>query len=219
MAARKKKTTRSKNKKKQFSLLAPITVVGLIGIATAGWYISLNKKPTLRTTVTAFQVAPSKKASHIIAPTPKVSSPTRQSAERNVMRRPPLPLTAQMPVQKQVVMAIPSNKTASITPPSYMEDSHLPPAGRFNTQNAANMIFAKRKTVIYAVANAASPQIAVVERGQEMRSYEKQGSWHHITVPRTGIIGWVQDDSLTSWQATSKPSLDYNKTGAISKPR
>lgn len=215
MAARKQKTAQKKTPRKksgvqQSSIFGAVAFIGLIGLAAAGWHASFNNNASSAPRAVVVTPAPRpvlrQQALRAVIPTQKALP--AKPALRYDGPRPPMP----------VAPPLHSQPPAAAKAHPYIADRDLPPQGKFAVQNAANVIFARKKTVIYASTDSNSKKIAMVERGQEMRSYGRQGNWHRITIPRTGIIGWAKDDSLTPMASVVRFGLDGGHTASIKRP-
>lgn len=209
--APRKKSARTRKPQKKANPLGSIAFIGLLAAAVTGWWYAphIMKKGTQPASTSTF-------AANTRPAAPRTKKTPRPEIKPNiktlVVSRPPDPPLAVVPQQRpQTAMTPTTSKSLPAVP--YKPDTTLPPRGRFGVNNAANAIFARRTTLIFATKNKKGQPVARVARGQEMRSYEKNGNWHRIVVPSTNIIGWAEASDLTTKAPFFKP--DRAATGAI----
>jgi hypothetical protein len=201
-----------------------LAVLALVGLGAAGWWTASGKqhpdfsrlisrfstpknasetKPRPKEAVAA--VKPSQKPEENKA---KVNVPVRQKDEAP---RPPLPVRAVVPASRE-----PASTVTVLRPPAPINPVETKtamagiPVGRPTPETTPSVIFARDRLVIREHAWDKSAAVGTVERGREMRSYSRTGKWHRVTVPTTGIVGWVHEDMLSS-----RPSPFM--TGSISR--
>ncbi|EJF88692.1 hypothetical protein [Bartonella tamiae] len=178
-----------------------IVILGFIG-----WY---DHSPTSKGTDTLFAKA---QFGTIAIPNTK---PSYKSTNKRLIILPDS-LYSVSGTSKKAVVTMDHQKDKSESIP-YISDTHLPPKGQFGVNNAANKIFAKENIKIFASPNKDSKFIAILKKGQEMRSYEQQNGWHRVVVPSTDIIGWAQKENLTKFVHSRPQSYDFLSTGSILK--
>lgn len=206
MAVRKKTTTkRSRKTSESHSITGYMTFGAILILGAAGWYYSPGSRSVEKKQTIAMQ------QKEVVAPIQKPAAFASDPVLGNGLPRPKIPVPAAAP-SIQATSVKPKIDTVVSRPP-YSVDRHLPPKGQFAINNAANAIYAQKRTTIYLKADQTSKIVAFVEKGQEMRSYETNGRWHRIVVPSTNIIGWAKDETLTA--SKSRSGIDTNATSSI----
>ncbi|WP_297321891.1 hypothetical protein [uncultured Bartonella sp.] len=180
---------------------------GLVLLAGFGWYHNTFESNNF--------TSPQKKYNVEIAgaSTKSAISAKKESTINigNIIAKPPVP-------DNLVSNSAAANLTGPKKLPSpvpYKHDMQLPPPAKFAVNNAANRIFAKAPTAIYAKPDSRSKLIAQVKAGQEMRSYDKSAGWHRVVVPSTAIIGWANEKDLSEKTPNIANRIDHSLTGAI----
>lgn len=218
MAARKrtKRSSKRVNKRKAGSssgMLALAVLLGLGGFSL--WATSQHKNPTdaiaklfqptpsnsivgKPSTPVRADMAPSKKTTHIAQPQPNKRE-TARAIEPTP--RPSVALVpSSRPIQPQRPASLPSKPVSA-------------PVGLNTSAHSPTVVYAKERLTIRKTAWDKSAPIGTVEKGREMRSYEKTGRWHRIAVPTTNLIGWVHEDQLIG--GNKKPDRAAVITGSI----
>lgn len=218
MAARKRARRSSKrvNKRKAGSksgMLALAVLLGLGGFSI--WASSQHKNPTdaiaklFQPSATSSKVAkPSSPVRADMAPPKRTAHKTQpQPNKRDTARaigpapRPSVALVpASRPLQPQKPASLPSKPVSA-------------PVGLNTPAHSPTVVYARERLTIRKTAWNKSPAIGTVEKGREMRSYEKTGRWHRIAVPTTNLIGWVHEDQLIG--GNKKPDRAAVITGSI----
>ena len=209
-----KRTKPNKNRqrttqKKRSSVLSYFLLGGLTLLGGAGWYHNTYEVKSAGEQKTATREA--------ISPTPNQKPSIVSASSHDIALQPaqkiPTPVTS-VPVQPKIALVAPKMAPAPVPD---KPDTTLPPKARFAANNAANVIYAKNATTIYANADSQSKIVATVKAGQEMRSYEHQGSWHRVVVPTTDIIGWANEASLSTKSPAISNLIDRALTGSINR--
>ena len=185
---------------------------GLVLMGGAGWYHTnyevetgehIEAQAPKSLVSPSIHVTPSNKAGTTVAVAPKSVDPHPVNV--------PVPSASQL---ANPTTAVVTPKEATPLVP-YKADKNLPPKARFAANNAANAIFATAPTPIFMNADSHSKVIATFKIGQEMRSYDRQGSWHRVVVPSTDIIGWANDKSLSEKSPTISGLIDNAITSSV----
>ena len=204
-----KKPHRRVAQKTKSPFISYLILGGLVLMGGAGWYHSSYEARTgdkhLEAQAPKALVAPSNKAGTMLATAPK-------SVDRHSLNV-PVPPASQL-VTPETALITPKEATPLVP---YKTDKNLPPKARFAANNSANVIFAKAPTSIFMDADSHSKVIATVKNGQEMRSYDHQGSWHRVVVPSTDIIGWANEKSLSAKSPTMSGLIDNGTTSSVKR--
>lgn len=222
MAARKRSTRSPKrvSKRKVRSKSGTPVLALAILLALGGfslWATTQHKNPT---DAIAKLFQPSATDSKARKPSTAVRTDTA-SPKKTVVTRNAQP----QPKERDSARAIGAapRPTVSLVPasrPNQPQKSALPPSrpvsapvGSNTPAHSPTVVYAKERLTIRKTAWNKSSAIGRVEKGREMRSYEKTGRWHRIAVPTTNLIGWVHEDQLIG--GNKKPDRANVITGSI----